>query len=55
MIQGERWSEFERVYHAAMALAPEARVAFVRGECASDAELAREVESLLEHESNELS
>ena len=55
MIEGERWSELERVYHAAMALAPEARVAFVRGECASDAELAREIESLLEHEDNALS
>ena len=55
MIQGERWSELERVYHAAMALAPGARVAFVRGECASDAELAREIESLLEHEDNALS
>ena len=26
MIEGERWSELERVYHAAMALAPEAQV-----------------------------
>ena len=55
MIQGERWSELERVYHAAMALAPEARVEFVRAECGDDLELAREIESLLEHEGNELS
>ena len=38
-----------------MALAPEAGVAFVRAECRSDPELAREIESLLEHEGNELS
>ena len=55
MIQGDRWSELERVFHAAMALAPEARVAFVRQQCSGDAELAREVESLLQHEGNELS
>lgn len=39
-----------------MAFAPEARVAFVRGECATEgkAELARAIASLLKHEGTEL-
>ena len=43
----ERWSEVERVYHEALARPPERRAAFVAEACAGDAELRREVESLL--------
>ncbi|MBI3421972.1 MAG: protein kinase [Acidobacteria bacterium] len=43
----ERWQQIEALYHAALELAPAARVAFLAEACASDAELRHEVESLL--------
>ncbi len=47
----ERWSQIERLYHSAAALEPEGRSAFLAEVCKGDAELRREVESLLAHES----
>ena len=43
----ERWREIERVYHAALAAAPEARDAVLAEACAGDDGLRCEVESLL--------
>jgi serine/threonine-protein kinase len=41
------WQQVERIYHAALAEAPEARAAFVARACGGDAALQKEVESLL--------
>ena len=46
----ERWSEVERVCHAALAHDPPERAALIAAACAGDAALRREVESLLAHE-----
>ena len=43
----ERWSEVERLYHAALGRAEGDRRAFLRDVCGADEELQREVESLL--------
>jgi serine/threonine-protein kinase len=43
----ERWQQIERLYHDALELAPEYRLAFLDQACAGDDELRREVESLL--------
>lgn len=43
----ERWQRIETLYQAALALAPEARVAYLAGECADDPALRQEVEDLL--------
>ncbi|MGH9836551.1 MAG: protein kinase domain-containing protein, partial [Blastocatellia bacterium] len=43
----ERWQQIERLYHDALKLAPEHRLAFLDRACAGDDELRREVESLL--------
>src|SRR5262245_66675098 len=42
-----RWSRVEALYHSAQAQEPEERAAFLAAECGTDAELRREVESLL--------
>ena len=44
----EQYLRVGELYHAAMELAPEARVEFLAGACGSDDELRREVESLLQ-------
>jgi tetratricopeptide (TPR) repeat protein len=44
------WSRLEDLFHRAVALPPPARSAFLDAECASDAELRAEVESLLGHD-----
>ena len=44
----ERWQEVERIYQAALDHDPSARSAFLDEACAGDAELRREVESLLD-------
>lgn len=44
----ERWQQIERLYHAAVECPPEDRAAFLLRECAGDADLRREVETLLE-------
>jgi serine/threonine-protein kinase len=43
----ERWQQIEKLYHDALELAPEYRLAFLDRACAGDDELRREVESLL--------
>ena len=43
----ERWEQVERLYHAAQARAAGERAAFLETACAADADLRREVESLL--------
>ena len=46
----ERWQQIEKLYHAALEHKPSQRGAFLDQACAGDAELRREVESLLEFE-----
>ena len=45
-----KWQEIERLYHEALARAPEGRAAFVAQACNGDAELQDAVASLLEYE-----
>jgi serine/threonine-protein kinase len=45
----DRWRRIENLFLQASELPPGARVAFLAEQCAGDAELRREVESLLEH------
>src|SRR5947207_7766970 len=42
-----RWSQVERLYHAALERPAAERVAFLRDACGDDGELRQEVESLL--------
>ncbi|HEY7783967.1 MAG TPA: hypothetical protein VIB00_04535, partial [Pyrinomonadaceae bacterium] len=44
----ERLRQIEERYHAALALPPDQREAFVQQSCSGDEELRREVENLLE-------
>src|SRR5262245_39765239 len=44
-----RWSDVERLYHAALARPVHERAAFVADACAGDQALRQEVESLLTH------
>ncbi len=43
----ERWQRIEELFHAALARGPESRQAYLDGACGQDADLRREVESLL--------
>ena len=45
----DRWSEVEKLYHAALEREPAERIAFLNRTC-TDEQLRREVESLIEHE-----
>ena len=45
----ERWSEVERLFHAALERAPAERYAFLDRACDGDDWLRREVESLVAH------
>src|SRR5437899_7265361 len=45
----DRWSEVEKLYHAALEREPAERMAFLNHTC-TDKELRREVESLLGHQ-----
>jgi TolB-like protein len=47
----ERWQVVEQLFHDALALGPSERAAFVTSQCHGDAEILREVESLLAAES----
>ena len=49
----ERWTDVERLFHAALERSPLERPAFLDESCASDAELRREVQSLLDESSLE--
>ena len=44
-----RWSEVERLYHAALEHGPAERTAFLASACGTDDALRREVESLLDY------
>jgi serine/threonine protein kinase len=44
----ERWQQIGQLYHAALELAPDARVAYLDGACDGDEELRREAASLLQ-------
>lgn len=46
-----RWQQVESIFNAAMQREPDARGAYVKDVCAGDAELRREVESLLRRDS----
>src|SRR5581483_3781804 len=46
----ERWRQIEEIYHAALDRDPEARAAFLDTACGGDAELRRELDSLLQRE-----
>jgi len=50
-LKAERWQKVERLYHAALECEPESRAAFLDDACAGDAELRREVTSLLAYQS----
>lgn len=43
----ERWRRIEEVFTATIALAPFERASYLRDACGEDAELVREIESLL--------
>src|SRR5215472_3918418 len=43
----ERWRQIERVYHEALARAPELRSEYIARACLDDDELRKEIESLL--------
>ena len=45
----ERWQQVDLLYHAALECDPARRADFLEQTCAGDAELRREVESLLTH------
>ena len=46
-MRSERWRQIEELFHAAVALQPESQQTFINDACGADAELRREVESLL--------
>ena len=46
----ERWGRIEALFHAALEQEPASRAAFLAGSCGDDADLRREVESLLAQE-----
>ena len=50
MIDNERWTTVENIYHAALAHEPDKRAAFVANACEGDEELESEVGSLLKFE-----
>jgi serine/threonine protein kinase len=47
-----RWQQIEAIYHAALERAPAERAAFLEQACSGDADLRREVESLLAQDSS---
>ena len=46
-MDSERWRQIEELFHAAVALEPESQQTFINDACGADAELRRELESLL--------
>src|SRR5205085_4758651 len=48
----ERWQEIEKVHDAARGCNPRERTAFLEQACASDTDLRREVEWMLEHQND---
>lgn len=51
-MEPERWRKIEELYHAARAVEPDRRAAFLQKNCADDESLGREVGSLLLHGEN---
>src|SRR6516164_4845094 len=49
----ERWRQIEQVYHAALDRPPQSRTAYVEKECAGDASLIEEVNSLLARDASD--
>jgi serine/threonine protein kinase/Tol biopolymer transport system component len=49
-VETDRWNRIQQLYHAALQLPLSAREEFLSQSCANDAELRREVESLLAYE-----
>src|SRR3954466_13385777 len=49
-MSGPRWTEIERLYHAALALETGQRTAFLTDACGADGQLLGEVQSLLHYE-----
>src|SRR5262245_694404 len=50
MMELDRWKRIERLYHAALERAPDAREAFLDEACAGDEDLRREVAELLAYD-----
>ena len=48
----ERWDALQRLFDDAVALSPAERAAYLDRECGDDAELRREIESLIDHDSD---
>src|SRR5688572_7624399 len=46
-MEAKRWQEIDRLFDAVLELEPAERASFLKGACAGDEELRREVESLL--------
>ena len=51
-MEPDRWRQVEKLYHAALKLSPSERSAFLDEQCRDDAELRREVSSLLSYETS---
>jgi len=49
----ERWRQIEQVYHAALDRHPQSRTAYVNEQCAGDASLIEEVNSLLARDASD--
>jgi hypothetical protein len=49
-MEAKSWHRIEEVFHLALERPVEMRAAFLDGACGQDAELRREVKSLLEHD-----
>ena len=47
MMSAEQWRQVEQIYHAALEREADQRAAFITEACGSNAELRRELESLL--------
>jgi serine/threonine protein kinase len=52
-LSDDRWQQIEDIFHRAAELAPAARPVFLRRACGANESLRREVESLLDHESED--
>ena len=51
-MDSERWEKLQKIFHEAMALPEEERLAFARAECGADRELFEELRALMEGEAN---
>ncbi len=49
----ERWKQIDQIFEGALELEPAARAGYLDEACSGDADLRKEVESLLTHDSNE--